>query len=167
MVITNSLLAPSSDSLVQTVSDTTPELTMELVATLETPAWNQLDHEWACIHQIRASKSPWSETCWAVLDIEPMDEDDKLEPVIAKGLHQIEAVMMSTIIDSVFKRDLHSKHAGETQSLWEYEGKIMLVRAIYENTTALRCNQITQHQSRCKKSQRSKPSERKRQAHAL
>jgi len=166
-VIPNSLLAPSSDSPVQTVSDTTPEPTTELTATLETPAWNQLDREWARIHQIRASKSPWSETRWAVLDIEPMDEDDKLEPVVAEGLHQIEAVTTSAILDSMSQRDLRLKRAGKAQSLWEYEGEIMLAQAICKNTTALRRDQIAQQKRRRKKSQRSKPSERKRQAHAL
>lgn len=37
----------------------------EQVVTTETPPQEQLDHEWARIHQIRASQTPWKETRWA------------------------------------------------------------------------------------------------------
>src|SRR6266436_8323340 len=123
-IIPNSLLAPSSDSPIQAVSDITLEPTTEPTTTLETPVQNQLDREWACIHQIRASKSPWNETRWAILDIEPMDEDDEPEPVTTEVLHQIETITMSIIPDSVSERDLRLKRAGEAQSLREYEGEI-------------------------------------------
>src|ERR1700691_1341352 len=76
-------------------------------------------------------------------------------------------VTTSAILDSVSERDLCLKRAGEAQSLWEYEGEIMLAQAIYENTAALRRDQIAQQKRRCKKYQRSKPSEQKRQVHAL
>jgi hypothetical protein len=96
-----------------------------------------------------------------------MDEDDEPEPVTTEVLHQIETITMSTIPDSVSKRDLCLKCAGKAQSLWEYEGEIMLAQAIHDNTAALRHDQIAQQKRRHKKSQRSKPSEQKRQAQAL
>jgi hypothetical protein len=95
-IIPNSLSTPTPDTPAHIASITTPELVTEPPAILETPAWNQLDREWTRIHQIRASKSPWSETRWTVLTIKPM-EDDEEEPehVEAKGLHQTKVAIVS------------------------------------------------------------------------
>lgn len=46
----------------------------------ETDPIEQLDREWARIHQIRASTTPWRETRWSqYLDVDPLDdgEDDE------------------------------------------------------------------------------------------
>jgi len=78
-VIPNSLSTSTPDTPIQTVSDTVPEPAVEPPVVTETSTRNQFNREWARIHQLKASKSPWSETRWAVLDIEPM-EDDEPEP---------------------------------------------------------------------------------------
>ena len=46
----------------------------------ETDPIEQLDHEWARIHQIRASASPWQETRWSqYLDVDILDDDEDTE----------------------------------------------------------------------------------------
>ena len=84
-IIPNSLSTPTPNTPIQTLSDTAPKPTEPLVTT-ETSARNQFDREWVHIHQLKASKSPWSEMRWAVLDIEPM-EDDEPEPRLIPDQH--------------------------------------------------------------------------------
>ena len=46
----------------------------------ETDPIEQLDHEWARIHQIHASASPWRETRWSqYLDMDILDDDEDTE----------------------------------------------------------------------------------------
>ena len=55
---------------------------------LETDPIEQLDREWARIHQIRASTTPWQETRWSqYLDMDDMDEDD--EDLTYEGLSDL------------------------------------------------------------------------------
>ena len=43
----------------------------------ETDPIKQLDHEWAQIHQICASASPWQETQWSqYLDVDILDDNE-------------------------------------------------------------------------------------------
>ena len=56
---------------------TPPPTTIRTTQTAETDPRIQMDREWARIHQLRASSSPWQETRWALhLPIDPMEPDD-------------------------------------------------------------------------------------------
>jgi hypothetical protein len=67
----------------------TAEATINSIQTqTETSPREQLDREWARIHQIRASASPWRETRWAqYLLVDPMEPDETETPPLREDDH--------------------------------------------------------------------------------
>jgi hypothetical protein len=69
--ITNSLLPQPTP--IHTVTNSEPDTP----TVIETSPEDQLNREWARIHQVRASPSPWKETRWAqYLEVDPMEDED-------------------------------------------------------------------------------------------
>src|ERR1700691_21803 len=83
-VILNSTIDPTTNHAqisVEHKNETLPETPTPTLPTENTIAESnpieQLDREWAQIHQIRTSGSPWKETRWAqYLNVDPMDTDE-------------------------------------------------------------------------------------------
>jgi len=93
-IILNAVIHPTTDHT-QISSDHVDETPSKTPATIvdtiaESDPMEQLDKEWARIHQLQASKYPWKETCWArYLSIDPMDtdEEDPINPIHGKHHH--------------------------------------------------------------------------------
>jgi hypothetical protein len=130
-IIRNSATDPTVDHTqisVEYVDETPPETPMLPTedALVESDPTEQLDREWARIHQIKTSESPWKETRWAQhLDIDPMDTDeDDTQPTITTE-DDTETVTLST-------KERRRLDAETLRQCRDEEGEILLTLAIAE-----------------------------------
>ena len=102
----------------------------------ETDPIEQLDHEWARIHQIRASASPWRETRWSqYLDVDILDDDEDTEDdnYNYEGLSDLYLIKGKPLS----AKERRAKDAEELCQLRETEGEVSLLAAI-SNADAIR-----------------------------
>lgn len=130
-IIRNSATDPTVDHTqisVEYVDETPPETPTSPTedALVESDPTEQLDREWARIHQIKTSESPWKETRWAQhLDIDPMDTDeDDTQPTITTE-DDTETVTLST-------KERRRLDAETLHQRRDEEGEILLTLAIAE-----------------------------------
>lgn len=94
----------------------------------ETPPHEQLDREWARIHQIRASASPWQETQWARYlttdEPEGQDTDEEEAMTAADGAEPTKQLSA---------RACRAAQAEETQRQRDNEGEALLTAVLQVN----------------------------------
>ena len=133
---------------VQSVTDLLEATPMEddnLV--LETDPIEQLDREWARIHQIRASTTPWQETHWSqYLDMDDMDEDD--EDLTYEGLSDL----YTTEDESLSTRERRAHDVEKLRQRRENEGEVLLSLAISEAEALREQERIAQR--KCKRNKK-------------
>ena len=117
----------------------------------ETSPREQLDREWARIHQIRASASPWCETRWAQhLSVDPM-EPDEMETL---PLREDEPLESGEIKTPLSEKERRRRHADEVQILRDAEGEILLANVVQEYEDAREYERLNKPKRRRKKRSR-------------
>ena len=123
----------------------------------ETPPWEQLDREWARIHQIRASDSPWRETRWALhLTVDPTEdeeEEDGLDSWSREFLDHLWEEDEPKTVSGREKRRLEKEHRDEVRRA---EGDILLAEAIDEEKRRSTENRAKQEEESTKKNTRTR-----------
>jgi len=127
-----------------------PEPTVNAIQTQEESSpREQMDREWARIHQLRASPSPWRETRWAkYLTVDPMGEDDEETPPFLHGNNPPDSEEESTI--PLSEKDRRKCHADKRQTLRDEEGEILLANILQENEERYERERLSKHKHKHK-----------------
>lgn len=108
---------------IESVPTREPTFVEQTTPSAESSPWEQLDKEWARIHQIRASARPWRETRYAqYLDTEPLEDDDEDE---VENTSTEDNPPLST-------KERRRRDAETLRQKRDEEGEVLLVYAITE-----------------------------------
>jgi hypothetical protein len=148
--ISNTLDKPTPTVHTIQTPDETPSTQLNHKQTpSETPPLEQLDREWARIHQVRASPSPWEETRWAqYLTIDPMEDDEEPDTSPQDNPTPDEEEETPTPISEKERRRRHAEHI---QNHRDMEGEALLAIAVQEYEDAREYERVNKPKAKRKK----------------